>query len=51
MPITDAQWLLEEYAFLGFETSLSSMMALLLVEDPTYRDNMEKALRAAGLRG
>lgn len=45
----DALWLLEEYALLGFDTSLSSFMDLLLIKDPEYIENMERALRAAGL--
>ena len=45
----DAMWLLEEYGILGFDTSLSGILELLLYQAPTYRDRMEKALRAAGV--
>ncbi|MFC3614369.1 adenylate/guanylate cyclase domain-containing protein [Lutimaribacter marinistellae] len=47
--VEDAEWLLEEYAFLGFDTSLASIMDLLLLEHPEYRANFESALRAAGV--
>ena len=45
----DALWLLEEYAMLGFDTSPKSIMDLLHLEDPAYRQHMEQSLRAAGL--
>ena len=45
----DAQWLLEEYALLGFDRSLSGVMSLILGEAPEYRQQLEAAFRAAGL--
>lgn len=45
----DALWLLEEYGMLGFDTSLSGILDLLLLEDLAYKKNIEGALRAAGL--
>ncbi len=45
----DALWLLEEYGTLGFDTSISSIMDLLHLEDLTYRQRMEQSLREAGL--
>ena len=45
----DALWLLEEYEMLGFDTSPSSIMDLLHLEDAAYRKRMEQSLREAGL--
>ncbi len=45
----DALWLLEEYEMLGFDTSPSSIMTLLHLEDAGYRQRMEQSLRDAGL--
>ncbi len=44
----DAAWLLEEYEFLGFDTSIPSILKSTLVEDPRSLQMLAEGLRAAG---
>ncbi len=47
--VEDAQWALDEYTMLGYESSLSAMMLAVLSQDPDNRTHIEGAYRAAGL--
>lgn len=45
----DAQWALDEYTVLGYESTLSAMMLAVLNQDHDSRAHIEGAYRAAGL--
>ena len=45
----DAGWTIEEYELLGFDASVSSIMDLFVLQDPTALARLETALRATGM--
>lgn len=47
--IEDAKWSLEEYAALGFDPTINSIMNLIADQNPGNRARMESAFRKAGL--
>jgi TolB-like protein len=47
--IDDAAWAVEEYAILGHEVSLQSMMNSALERDPDLRSHLENSYRLAGV--
>ncbi len=46
--IEDAEWSLQEYGVLGFDTSIRSIMGLIQDQSPDHRRILESALRKAG---